>query len=416
MAAAKMPLKQLFSRFPIVADRKLAEQIIRWKLLYETRDEHPETLNTPLLGVTRIGFFPKDSQELFDMAGVDRRQFKLAITQSTIDPNFHVASDDFNLLTLWLIHNFFISTTIGNDLRNLAIKALFFMLQVKFFSSLMHHYLPYPADQATMELTINSLSDKFDIRQKETSTWKLMMEVKAAELTQPNSLHWQSLHLFGPDKAIIYVLSNIQTGLRNKVKPIMMIYFDNKKKGKAVVSSELTSTDVNGQMIIKELTNSYAGMISSLCNRALNAQQFLKADYISLMHRMIRNCTPDKFRNLLMQFSTMATVQYQKKQMDAMSKDGKLFVGYHILISNLIQTTYRRCIMEKVNLNSRYKILEKAMEIYRSSRINDPLIMQVRDSIQTFVEGCKISQREATNSSLRIGFATYIIFLSFDCN
>ena len=410
-----MPLKQLFSKFAVRVDRKMAEQIIRWKLLYETRGSHADALNTPLLGVDRINFLPKDAQELFDIVGINVQEFNVAIRASTIDPSFHVASNDFNLLIVWLVYNAYMSDLIKADLKNMTARALFFMLQVKFFSSLMHHYLKYPADRKVMEATIDSLSEKYDIKHKETSTWKLLMEARCVELTSPSGLHWRTLHSFVADKDIIYVLSDVQTRLRTKVRNVMMVYFDLKEKGVAIGDSSLIGEDPEGQKIIKELNNSYDSMVAALCAMVLNAQRLLRTDYLKIIKQLIPNCDVPKMRNLLMMFSVKATVQYQKRQSDAMSKDGTLFEGYHILIQNLIQSTYRRCIMEKINLKSRYAILKKSIEIYRSSRINDPLINQVRDSIQAFVNSCKLSSRDATNASLRIGLATYFIFLSFDC-
>ena len=118
-------------------------------------------------------------------------------------------------------------------------------------------------------------------------------------------------------------------------------------------------------------------------------------------------------RNVLMQFSAMATLQYQKGKGDTMDKSGKLYEGYHILISNLIQRTYRACIVDKVKL-VRANILKKAINMYRSSRISDQTVLTIKDSVSKFVDDTKVSSRVATNASLKIGFIIYIILMSFD--
>ena len=54
------------------------------------------------------------------------------------------------------------------------------------------------------------------------------------------------------------------------------------------------------------------------------------------------------------------------------------------------------------------------MNLYRSSRVSDPIVVKIKDSVSNFIDSTKLSSREATNASLKIGFIMYIILLSFD--
>lgn len=414
-AKGKLPLKNLFSKFVIPTDKRTVDQIVRWRMVYETRDTNSEALNTPLLGCSKLGFFERDSQMLFDILHVSRDEFKRTIRQSAIPSSFHVASDEFNLLVAWAAHSFQTSTMSDQD-KDRGIYSLFFMLLVKFFSGLVRHYYPHGANKGVMEATIDSLSEKFDIKQKETSTWRLQIHQRASELLSPTSIHAKTLASFIPDKDVIYLITDLQTRLRTKLRNITNIYYDMVKAGREVRDSGMVSNDAEGEKIIKELKNSFEGMIASISNKVLNTQQFIKSDYLIIVSKLVPNVRVDMMRNLLMQFSAYATVQYQKKQSDDLSKDGKLFVGYHILIQNLIQRLYRDAIMKKINMNSRLEILKNSMNVVRSSRILDPVIAQLKDSLDKFVLSTRLSQRDATNASLRIAFVTYIILLSFDCD
>ena len=411
----RAPLKNLFSKFEFAPTPKLAEQIIKWRLLYENRDTHPDALNTPLLGVYRLGWYPRDSQGLFDILDINKEEFKRAIRFSSIPTSFRVASDEFNLLTVWAAH-IFINSNLNKDLKFKVIQSLFFMMLVKFFSSLLRHYLPHMANKGIMELTIDSLTDKFDIKHPETSTWKLIMEKRASELASGDSIHGSTLKTFIPDQKVIYVITDLQTRIRTKVRNVMLVYFDMVKQGRSIEDSDLVGENKEGEKIIKELKTSFDSMIANICNRVLNTQQFIRADFITIATKLVPNVSPEMMRTFLMQFSSMATYQYNKRQTDEVSKDGKYFVGYHALITNLIQRTYRKCIMDKVNLKSRLAILKKAIDLYRSSRINDPIILKVKASIERIVKNARISQRESTNTSLRIAFVVYIIMMSFDCD
>jgi len=413
MAAGVPPLKQLFSKFTFKIDNKLATSLIRWCQMYQVR--YPDALNTPLLGVYELGFFVQDKAFLFDTLGVNREEFKQAIRQSSVDNNFHVASDDYNLLTIWASYQIMNSTSLSRDMKDKTIKALYFMLIIKFFSSVVRHFFPYKATRAIMEATIDNLTDKFDIKHRDTNTWRLVIEKRAELMTETTSanIHYNTLKTFMPDAKVTYVLTDLQTRIRTKVRLIAELYYEAVKNGNAIMEGTLTGEDLEGEKIIKELKNSYDTMIESICNRTLNAQQFIKNDYIKVVCALCSNVRPEMMRNVLMQFSALATAQYHKGKSDTMDKSGKLFQGYHILISNLIQSTYRACIVDKVQLK-RVPILKKTMNLFRSSRINDPLILQIKESVDKFVDDTKVSSREATNASIKIAFILYIILLSFD--
>ena len=57
MSTNVTPLKQLFAaKHDFVPTTKMARDIARWRTLFETRGEHPEVLNTPLLAVNKMRF------------------------------------------------------------------------------------------------------------------------------------------------------------------------------------------------------------------------------------------------------------------------------------------------------------------------------------------------------------------------
>ena len=414
-SSSALPLKQLFAKFPVRVDTKLANNINRWRLLYETRDQNPEVLNTPLLACAKTAFFPKDQHVLFEMCGINQDDFKRAVRQSSVPKDFIVASDEFNLLITWVAHNVLVSTSISRDLKDKTIVTLFMMLMYKFFTSVVRHSFPYHANRAIMETTIDNLSDKFDIKHKETSTWKLTIQKRAELLVETGSenIHYNTLLTYSPDSKITYILSDLQTRIRTKIRLIASLYYDAVKNGTNIVDTTLTSEDKEGKKTIKEIQKSYDSMISSICNKVLNAQRFISTDYIKIVVALCPNVRPEMIRNVLMQFSALATYQYQKGKGEDMDKTGAFYQGYHIIISNLIQSTYRACILEKVPMR-RWDILKKTINLYRSSRVNDPVVLKVKDSIGRFIVATKVSSRDTTNASLKIAIVLYFMLMSFD--
>lgn len=410
--ATVLPLKQLFSkRHDFVPTTGIAREIVKWRTLFENRGEHPEALNTPLLGVNKIKFVPRDSDALFDIIGINKSEFQQTIRMSSINTKFIVASDPFNLLTMWAVHKFYTSN-LPKMVRDETCVSLFMMMLIRFFSSFVGHMLPHTVNREIMEATIDGLSDKYDIKHAETSTWKLVMLARANELVSSNNIHSNTIKTFVNDSKIVYAITDTQTRIRTKLKLVIIEFHRVRESGGIIKDTEIMET-IGETTEIKGLENNYDNMINSVCNRILNINQFVRNDFISLVCKKTANVKADMFRELLMKFSTLATYQYSKHKQDDVDTQGR-YRGYHILIRNLIQRTYRACIVKKVKMTSKLAILEEVTNLYKASRISDPEILKIKESVEAFVNESKISSRDSTKASLKIALILYIILLTFD--
>lgn len=410
--ASVLPLKQLFAKeHDFTPTANIAREIIKWKTLYENRGEHPEALNTPLLGVNKIKFLPKDSDALFDILTISRSEFQKTIAKSSVNTDFIVASDPFNLLTVWAVHKFY-NSNLPRTVREETCVALFMMMLIRFFSSFVGHMLPHQVNREIMEATIDSLSDKFDIKHAETGTWRLVMLARAKELISAGNIHENTIKTFVNDSKVTYILTDTQTRIRTKIKLIVQEFYKVKDRGVTVKDSEMLET-IGEKTEIKGLENSYDSMIASVCNRVLNVNQFIRNDFIQLACKKTANVKADMFREVLLQFSTRATYQYSKHKQDDVDVQGR-YRGYHVLIRNLIQRTYRACIMKKIKMTSKLAILDEVTNLYKASRVSDPEILKVKDSVDLFIVESKVSKRESTIASLKIALIMYIILLTFD--
>ena len=97
--------------------------------------------------------------------------------------------------------------------------------------------------------------------------------------------------------------------------------------------------------------------------------------------------------------------------------DGEeLDIGVNSLIRNLLQKTLRYCAYTKTNMKSPPAILKTAKDVYSSSRILDPGVIRVRNSVAYMTSDLLNSERDATQASYRIGFILYILIMSFKYN
>lgn len=384
-------------------------------LTWELRDQHPAALNTPMLGLAKIHFLTKDTMALFDIFDIEKSSFENVIwSADAVDTARRVSSDAYNILTIWLVYLTEHSSLPRNqkdDLQYMLIK----LMHYRFFTSTVNYGLPHGANESVMEYTINSLSNKFDIKKKETSTWKLVMEARSMDALSRSSVHAKTLKTFSTDDKVLYVITDIQTRIRVKLTNIIRKYFKDKEDGNRMGSYGIVS-EIEGEKVIKNLVASYDQMIEGICNDALNTNKFIDHSSIDIAVKITGNIRADMFRSLLIKFSGMAIDQYRKKTHDKVegTAEHRLLIGYRVLISNIIQKTYRECIFDKtVNMKSKLEILQKARNIYRSSRIDNEDVAVIKNTVTKFVSEYSDSSRESTNASLRIAFISYILLLSF---
>jgi hypothetical protein len=411
-------LKQLLvKRFDLKVTKKQYDQMKAHVMNFELRESHPIALNSPLLGTENIHFFNNDQAVLFDVFNVDRTEFvKLAHQAEEVDPSFKVTSDAYNLFTIWIAH-LIMKSSLSRSLKEDFLFVVFKLMIYRFFTGIVNYNFPHGADPETMAATIDGLSAKFDIKSRETPTWKLVIEERARDIYNRKSIHFRRLETFSKvDKLpVTYIISDAQTRIRVKLRNIINIYYVNKENGVKVANVGIVD-EIDGEKVIKNIVSNFDMMIENISNRALNVNKWISHDDIDLVAKLSKNLRPDLLKSLLIRYSDVAVQQHRKKQQSDIEGKNQfqIITGYREFITWTIQKTYRAAIMSgDVDMNSRLQILEKTRNLYRSSRISDQDILVIKNSADAFVNKYSDSKRTSTNASLKIALITYIMILSF---
>lgn len=421
----------LDSAFSITMDKLHADKVRRFCFIFETTGTNPEALNTPFLGVTKIYFLPRDQEEFLDIFQVTNSQLsklhvdkyvrmlagsdirKILSKLDAIDSSRKVQSDPFNIFITYLLHCTYKSNSLSLEDKQNTMLSLVKILQYKFFTSLVNHRFVYGTDLATMQSTINSLSNKFSIVQY--GTWKKVMEVRAEELTAKNSIHFATITNYNNDAGIFYLITDIQTRIRNQINLIMVQYHKHKEENDKVSSYGLVGNDIDGEKVVVGSTSTLDSMTANISAEILSVHQFIDMQLIASTCKLFPGLKEYMFKQALERFSILALEQRQKNELLKVThrNNEEHYVGASVLVRNIIQKTYRHCAQNKVNIKAKIPILICAKDAYSSSRIIDPDILAVRNSVGVFVDSCNITRREATKVSLKIAFILYIIIKSF---
>ena len=402
--------------FEIKIAPSMIQQLLRVVASWEVRGQHAEALNSAMVGIYPIHFLQSDADAIFDVFNVDRIAFDRAIKlYPGIPKEFKVASDNFNLFCLWITH-LIIKSSMSESIKKQGCVALFKMLHYKFYTSVVNHNFPHGAQPEVMQYVVDNLNAKFDIKNPKTPTWKLVIEDKSAILSSRASIHWRALETFTPDNKVTYCLTDVQTRIRSTlINTVIQPYYKAKELNNKI-GSYTNVQDINGERKLRDVASLYDTMITGICNQVVNINKLINSEYIHVVVAISTNISDSMLRQALVAFSNIATQQLAKQKADDEDGDGdkKILVGYKALITNVIQKSYRDCIMNKVNVASPLHVFEHVKNIYRSSRINDPDVLLITRSVEWWMLQTKVTSRESTLASLKIAFIIYILMLSFD--
>ena len=397
--------------------RKMHALVISW----ETRGTTPLTLNSQLLGTHTIVFTATDRSALFHLVGITEPDFKRQITAVSratrpppIDTSRRVSSDPFNLLSVWLLHRAY--EDLYQKDQHLCTQ---FMLDVakylhyKFFTSLINHYFPHGADDGVMLAVLTSLNRRFDIVTH--GTWKATIEARSKDLISQNSvdnIHWKTITTFTPDQLVLYVVTDTQTRLRDKIGNIRDQYYAYHKDGTKIASTSATGTDIDGEKILIHRSTTLDTALASLLVELLSVNSFVRQSLVNDMTRQVNDVSPTLLRLALETLSQQAAIQMTERKIDDVKThpDGTItYVGVRALVREIVLSSFEYCAKNNVDMQSKVKVFNAIRNRYTSSQIKDQRILGVKTAIEQFIDDNHITSRPATKSSLRLAIILYVL-------
>ena len=407
----------LYRNHPITVSRREYKAVLNYVLRYESTPKNALALNTDLLGVDKIVFTDNNILELFSIFEIDMENFRESIHKADgITPEFLTTSNPYNILIVYLCHMVLLSNQLNNNDKHRFQNALLNMLHYSFFTSKVRSMLPYGADKSTMQYTLDHLSGKYMIKNPKTNTWKKLLDYKSKDILGKNSIHKDAIVKFSEDEKVTYMISDMKTRINKQIVGIVMRYHKNKEAGHKIDTDDTVRNNKNGEKEIKAITSSLDSTIASLTANVTNLYEFIDPEMIDIVIKITHNVKKEQMTALLTKFSDLAITQKKKGHADLIEGSGnsRILVGYRTLLSELIQKTYRACILDKdVDIKSKVSILNKTQRMYRSSMISDQDILVIKSSVEKMVVKSGGTSRASTIASLKIGFIIYIILLTF---
>lgn len=383
-------------------DTKFAKEIIRFDANFVTKNaDHVNFFGSGLLGVYPIRWTDDERNRwLDDILQVDEIALKDDVFRlPTINPEHKVATDIVNLSFVYVIHRLTNEKTLPGPLKTEAIRSTIAIMHYKFLTSLMVRNFPYPADEAVAKATFNELSLKFDI--KRLGSWGALIRNRAEENTKPSALHYHTFTTMRDDTAVQYMVSDIQTRIREVVKAQVIVFYRiRESNGKIVSTSSVLTTDDG--ITIKDVRRTFNQYHNYLMGVIAEPRDFVRKELFDVVMALNPSANPETTNQALKYLS----VSYSDRK-KAYTKQ---------LVEDLLIYTFNFIRTKKIPTHDLKEIAIRLRAMFTGSRINDKTILELRELSDRVVYESLPKRTGAPISPERTAVMLYIVLRALTKN
>lgn len=365
-----LTLKQVFDEHfsKTKFDAKLAKALYQYQIGYVNRNqEHLEFFGSNLLGVHVIRFKDSDLAEFYNnVVDVDYHRLTTDIRKvPTIDHNFKVAGDVFNLTMMYVVHRCLTSEALSEQQKHRAAYDSGLIFFYRCIAAIQSYNFRYPADPKISQMAYANLSNKFLI--KKLGSWHKVMDYRSEDLVSKQGLHYKNLVKFEDDEQIVYAISDSQGRIRDLYKNYYAEFARVHSEGSNIGVTSGTWIDAEGEETVKEKTKSTEAYVSYMRQAIVDKQTFVKDDLVSLIVKINSNTSFRMVKHTLVWLCDHYTDSKQFKQIDE-------FVSTTVVQSLYLIQNH----MDVKHLRDYPHILMTLKNLYLSTRTTDPEIEKIR--------------------------------------
>lgn len=373
--------------------RKISEFLDYWWYKKVDDTDHSEFLGSGLIGTNRIIFSTNDVDKMFkdilqsDITSLDYEFKKIP----GIDPQFKTTSNPFYLTIVCLMYMVNSSNLDRKD-KEQALKDLYYIISVKFLSSILNNSFKYKPSPAAVKSVYERLNNKFLI--KRLGNWTSVIEFKSAEVL-PKGAFDKQLNRFTTDDAL-YMIMQISGGYRSMIKNIYRVLLDVVETKDYITNSTMVEEGEEGIEQVKDMMFNHSSYITYIKSIINSYPDFYKESYISLIKKHIyKNIDEDHFSTVI---TNLTELSYPKeKENDYVEKI--LVSSFNYLTTKGITNKYETRVMPCLNLLKGY---------WASGKIKEPMAREAKEMSVEIVSGLLNKGNKNTIPPLAMGLCVYI--------
>lgn len=393
-------LKEVFDEHfvNVKFDKALAKEIYRYQIGYINRNhEHLEFFGSNLLGVHTVRFKDADVIRLYDeVLDIDYYELVEAIrTVTTINHDFKVSGDVFNLTCMYMLHRFLTSPILGEKERDRASYDMALIFFYRCIAALLSAYFRYPADPKIAQEAYANLSNKYLI--KRLGSWHKVMDYRAKDLVGRQSIHYKNLLKFTDDTATVYAINDAQGRIRDLIKNYYAEFKKVHSEGGGIGTTAGTYIDAEGEETTKEKTKSVEAYINYLRHAVVDKQTFIQDELVRIVSKVNTNTSIRMVKATLTWLCDNYSHPSEHKEIDEFIA----LVGVHsmFLIRHNIGVEH---------IHDYPYILTNIKNLYLSSRSTDPELDRIRVLGEILIKKANGKINQSLSMATRTSIIMYI--------
>lgn len=376
----------------------LARKISTYRISFEMRNQdHIEFFGGNLTGVQVVRFLPEDRDNWFERI-LEVNEYVLndhLESLPSVDKTRIVTSDAMNLSFVWLMHRFYISTSLTQKQKEDALIDIAMVMQFKFLTSRLYRHFRFPADPKIAAAVYAQLSYKFLIKQH--GSWKKLLLARSQEITSKNGIHFNAISKMDQDNSVTYLLSDSQGRIRDMLKNIYDLHIRTRETTKRVITTS-SVVEHDGQLILKDVTKALPAYTRYIHSTITDKRSFIRSELTSVIEKLVHTMSP---RMLL---KTLEWISDNYRQPGAgIIEDAVTDVMVYSLDYLKTNRTLTR------NSGDLAGMLSKLRGSFQSSRNTDDLLVKTKDAFEKIVTQATGSKHPGIVASVRTGVMLYIV-------
>lgn len=396
-------LKQVFSEecSHLKVDARWIRKVMQYERYFvNSSEEHIQFLGGYLLGSPPFRFHQSDRNQFFDeIMEVDDANLRDEINSlDSVNPEFKVRSDEFNLSCVYLVYligQSNVSARIKHDAQMTILK----ILHYRFLGSLMGHYIRYEPDRGYLEETYNRLNRKFAL--KRHGSWGKLIEARCEDILSPRSIHIKAITKFDNDDEIQGMVADVQGRIREVVKKIMRVFIE-VTNDKTKVISRSSTIDLEGDLHIRDLSRRFSELKRYAHEVFDDRKTLIRAELIKVIGDAMHTMPERHLESVLEYMSDNHGHRGDKNVLELI--DETMLHAFDFINYN------HREFSKHISLSI---LLQRLRALYTSSRSTDPSLLKMRDLSLKIVKKVVKSNNASLTASIRTGLMLYIVLRAF---
>lgn len=349
---------------------------------------------SPYLGLEKITFTTADRNQWFsEIFDVDEQELKENLHAcQAIDSNWSVVGDTFNMTVpylLYRIHN----SKLDQKTKHQASVDVLCMYHYKCLTSIVNNDYPFTARKEVVLETYNRLSLKYDI--KRYGSWRALIEARAEYILNPKTgVHYKAFTEMKDDKAIVYMVGDIQNRLRRVVNDINKVFHDVKNKTN-IVKLESAKVNLKDELSLRSISKEISQYTGYLDRILTEESSFYKEELIGYANSVLESKFKDKLSFIIQRFPPLYN-NPKKPEYKEFSEAVLTHLFEYVHANNLNKTNV-------------YDVLIKMRGAYGAPRSKNDTVHRLRvlgDEIVKEQTGIRTTQ---TVQIIRTGLALYFV-------